>query len=829
MARYKLFAKRILAMGLSMVLLLSAFGCSSEKNSASGSSPAKGRYVETALSLPGDQYTKAPIALSEENGKLKLLSESGLFVSGDHGASWQEETVSSPTLQKHFSTDYTQRLSRLSSAAWAPNGDLLFSYAETNVNTNEQETHYILADQNGTEREIKFSLPEVDWGQNEEGSAADVSDPTETGDTSSLPAAEGEETGADVTSSSEFIYDPENFTLENTLSNFHFLPDGSLLGLDFIGRLLHLDLQTGKVLHTLKNGSSGSYTSFAVVKELLYAMAYDRIELYSTADWSLQKADATLSSFLGGEESDGTEAALGISFTVGSSGGILSGSGDVLLFSDPQEEALYLCTNSGVFRHVPGGSAVEQVINGALNSLSDPAYQPQKVFLTSSDSFYNVCYQNESNDSILLRYDYDPDLDSTPETELKVFAFRESNDLRRSIAAYQKAHPDVYVNLELANTEISDSTSKSDLLRTLNASIMAGKGPDVLFLDDMPVSNYLEKGLLLDLRELTEGEALFENIISAYRGEDGSLCAIPTRFSLPLMVASDSLLSSASDLSTLADTVEKLREENPKQTSITGLNRPYSLLEALYPVCAPTWSKDDGSLSEEKLLQFLKEGKRLYTAERKGFEKDDSLYFSGADLGGLFGVGLLQETELITLGTLLGYSDLSCLSTVTKKLSGHFYKPLPGQAENVFLPQNTVGISAKSTQQEAAKDFVKFLLSRETQEKALGSYFPVHSEALKTILEEEKSTLEKAETSIISVYSEVGGSYNLDLELLPLTDEDISGFFALAESLTTPFLEDPILKEAVLEEAAACLAGEKSEAEACEAILRKVDLHLSES
>ena len=167
MARYKLFAKRILAMGLSMVLLLSAFGCSSEKNSASGSSPAKGRYVETALSLPGDQYTKAPIALSEENGKLKLLSESGLFVSGDHGASWQEETVSSPTLQKHFSTDYTQRLSRLSSAAWAPNGDLLFSYAETNVNTNEQETHYILADQNGTEREIKFSLPEVDWGQNE--------------------------------------------------------------------------------------------------------------------------------------------------------------------------------------------------------------------------------------------------------------------------------------------------------------------------------------------------------------------------------------------------------------------------------------------------------------------------------------------------------------------------------------------------------------------------------------------------------------------------------------------------------------------------------------
>lgn len=825
MARSQL-SKRILVFGLSAALLLSAFGCSSEQDNASGSSAAKGRYVETEFSLPGKEYRKTPIALCEENGKLKLLNDSGLFVSEDNGASWQEETASSPTLQKHFSTEDTLRLSSLSAAAWASNGDLLFSYAETNVNTGGQETHYILADQNGTEREIKFSLPEIEWEQDDEGAVTDAGDPEETGDTSSLPSADGEDGAIVDSSSSTFVTGFENYVPENTLSHFHFLPDGSLLGLDFTGQLLHLDLQTGKVLHTLKNGASGSYTSFAVVKDLLYAMAYDSVELFSTADWSLQKADATLNSFFGSGESGDTDAAQGLSFTVNSGTSVLSGPGDVLLFSDPQEEALYLCTDSGVFRHVPGGSAVEQVINGALNSLSDPAYQPQEIFLTSSHSFYAVCFKNETDENTLLKYDYDPTIDATPETELKVFAFRENNDLRRNIAAYQKAHPDVYVNLEIASVDASDSTSKSDLLRTLNAGIMAGKGPDVLFLDDMPVENYLEKGLLIDLHELIKEENLFENIISAYRSEDGSLCAIPTRFSLPLMVASGPVLSSASDLSSLADTVEKLREENPKLTSITGMNRPYYVLEALYPVCAPAWGKEDGSLDEEKLLQFLKEAKRLYTAERKGFEKDDSLFFTMTD--SLFGIGLLQKKNLVTMGTLQGPNDLSCLSTVMQKLAEHSYQSLPGQAENVFLPQCTVGISAKSAQQETAKSFVKFLLSEDMQEKALGAYFPVHADALKTILEEKKDTLDKAETSIISVFNEEDGSmYNL--ELLPLRETDISELFTLIGSLTTPALPDPVVEDAVLEEAAACLAGEKSETEACEAILQKVSLHLSES
>ncbi len=49
-----------------------------------------------------------------------------------------------------------------------------------------------------------------------------------------------------------------------------------------------------------------------------------------------------------------------------------------------------------------------------------------------------------------------------------------------------------------------DSVTVSDALRTLNTDIMAGKGPDVLILDGMPVENYIQKGLLEDITDTVE-------------------------------------------------------------------------------------------------------------------------------------------------------------------------------------------------------------------------------------------------------------------------------------------------------------------------------------
>ena len=122
-------------------------------------------------------------------------------------------------------------------------------------------------------------------------------------------------------------------------------------------------------------------------------------------------------------------------------------------------------------------------------------------------------------------------MSAVPEKELKAYAFSDSTELRQAIAMYQKANPDIYINLELALSG-SDAMTVSDALRTLNTNIMAGKGPDVIFLDGMPVQNYLQKGLLTEIgdlvKEVEDSDGLFENILSAYKTDEGYYCLLYT-------------------------------------------------------------------------------------------------------------------------------------------------------------------------------------------------------------------------------------------------------------------------------------------------------------
>lgn len=77
-----------------------------------------------------------------------------------------------------------------------------------------------------------------------------------------------------------------------------------------------------------------------------------------------------------------------------------------------------------------------------------------------------------------------------------------------------------------------------DAVKALNTEIMAGKGPDVLCLDGLPLDSYLSKGMLADLSDTLkaaeEKEEFFNNITRAFE-KDGKIYAIPTRFRTPFL------------------------------------------------------------------------------------------------------------------------------------------------------------------------------------------------------------------------------------------------------------------------------------------------------
>lgn len=134
-------------------------------------------------------------------------------------------------------------------------------------------------------------------------------------------------------------------------------------------------------------------------------------------------------------------------------------------------------------------------------------------------------------------YQYDSNVPTVPENLVSVYSLREQDAVRQAIAQFQAENPDTFVRYEVGLSGI-DAKSREDAVKKLNTELMAGKGPDVIILDELPVKSYEEKGILKDLKPHIDGftgdAALLPNIVDAFT-QEGSVYMMPVSFSLPMV------------------------------------------------------------------------------------------------------------------------------------------------------------------------------------------------------------------------------------------------------------------------------------------------------
>lgn len=135
-----------------------------------------------------------------------------------------------------------------------------------------------------------------------------------------------------------------------------------------------------------------------------------------------------------------------------------------------EEEGVYLVCSKGVYRHVIGGTVMEQVINGGLCSLSDPMKHVVKMIRTEEESFMAAFSEGK-----VSSFAYDPEISTVPSQTLTAYSLTENDILRQAIIRYQGAHPDVYVEYKVGMDE-EGGVTREDAVKKLNTEIMAGKG-----------------------------------------------------------------------------------------------------------------------------------------------------------------------------------------------------------------------------------------------------------------------------------------------------------------------------------------------------------------
>lgn len=509
-----------------------------------------------------------------------------------------------------------------------------------------------------------------------------------------------------------------------------------------------------------------------------------------------------------------------------------------MYFFGGEDDVLYLAGKQGVHRHVIGGSAIEQIIDANLSSFGNPSYKVLGMVAMDNNEFVTLF-----SGARLVHYTYDPTVPTVPSESIKAYSLRENTMLRKAIALYQSAHPEVYVEYEIG-IEDDGSVTKEDALKKLNTEIMAGEGPDLLILDDIPADSYMEKGLLKDLTPIVDSlegdEKLFDNIVDAFRQDDG-LYMIPCEANLPTMMGQEKYVSQMTNLEGVADGMEELRQDNP-QKDLLMLCSPKAIMRNFIPASAPAWMTADGTLDKNAIEEFYVQMKRIYDAQMdglpeeaiadykqldeeqiqyyaEGFEDMDFLYYTMDEYHYLRGA---RQILAGALGYAYAYAELTSVQRV-KGFEEEVIIPMNGLCDNVFCASTLASINVSSEHMEHAEGLFRTLIGADGI-TSLG--FPVNQAAFEKDLIPDSEVPSDGSYSTFAYMDENGSVFIW--EIYWFDEKMAEELRQRMKTVDTPYVKNEVLEEAVLNAGADYINGESEMEEALAAVEKSMSIYLSE-
>lgn len=755
-------------------------GKNNNSQNTENSGAVKGRFIESQLNLPeGVNEIQATGILND--GTLQLAANIGqawkdcLLTSTDEGNSWEVKEL------EDLNYSYISNVAIRSDGAVAYVG----YFNEDNQNDVSEENMPLGVKLVTKEGEVKKI--DLEFSQNQETSS-------ETSETVNVNEEEG-----DAASS-----------VDNLVIQAAFDETGNLILQDLYSTFYKLDTQTGK-LSKLYAGEEENISYYGIAGNKIYAVAQSGMKIFSSQDGSMYATDPVLDEVA--KKNSEVSSAVGVL--------------PVVMTKGMEENSLVYANHQGVFYHMENGSVSEQLINGELCSLSDTTLSLTGIVMLNEKS-YLISAMNAMGSMKILKYVYDENAASVPEKQLRVYALEDSNLLRQVAANFQSAHPDTFVKVEIGISE-ENSITAEDAIRTLNTDILAGKGPDVLILDGMPVDSYIEKGILADIKglmdEIDASDGIFSNIKNAYEN-NGSIYCMPVCFNIPVIAGNKEAVETGSAKELVAYG-KSIKEEGKKVFSTSGIS---DILKELFQVESADWLTKEGIVDKSKLEAYLQTAKEMYELENdsKNVEDEDSQTYSFTSYGYNFGtassMGRLMKQNQISFGTLASFYELKDLLSIEQQLGGT-YGIFSKQETKGFVPYLIAGVVSGKEEEQNVQEFIKTMFSKECSMQ-LESGFPVNKAAYKELCLEELTGEEKNQ-DISVTYSTSDGTM-VDYSIQPLTQEDIDTLTENIESMTASVITDRIIYDLVISEGSKYMEGTQTLEETSGAIMQKVNLYLSE-
>lgn len=397
---------------------------------------------------------------------------------------------------------------------------------------------------------------------------------------------------------------------------------------------------------------------------------------------------------------------------------------------------------------------------------------------------------------------------------IEVYSLKENSMIRQSLAFFRRNHADILVSYTVGYTG-EDGVSLSDAVRNLNTAILAGEGPDILVLDNLPAEQYVEKDVLEDVSSIVEEvkDNLYYNIITHSNKGDG-IYMVPTTFTIPAILGNKEVTEAGNT----EDMVGQMNAQKGVKAAI-----PAKDFSAAAVSLFVTSGLVDGEIDADGLMQFYKD---LQTLKE----------LCDADSGDM-GQSLLEKAEMfpyiyypVGLEIYLGNAQAG----ITVISSGDSYielKSVENQMNlnvdylnkntgNCYIPSEILGVNHMSSQKEAAKDFLKMYLTEEVQDtNTMG--FSVNRASMKKQIQ-----ITDPPQYYTTLYENMGDSEGLGL--YTLSSEEFEALSQMAEDADTPVSSDAVILNTVMEQAEQYLFEGKKLEDAVDAACDKINLYLKE-
>lgn len=401
-------------------------------------------------------------------------------------------------------------------------------------------------------------------------------------------------------------------------------------------------------------------------------------------------------------------------------------------------ELTILCYMSTYQSGNPGITAVNKEGSQGLIDGNKTYFGHYDYFLNAFEGENTKCIYSvfSGKSDKLIRYTYNSEKKQVDQY-IRIYSLKNNSAIRQKVLLYQQKYPNVEITYEIGMQEDSNVTEQ-DAIKKLNIEIAAGKGPDMVILDQLRVENYIKQGILSDIgneiSQVKADEELLDNVIDTYK-IDGKNYAVPLRFSCMSLEG----MEGQKDTAGFGQLTKKVMAmKNSDQILFDPFSFDHITSISYWTYIGSDLTDENGEMKKD-IQNVLK---KYYELLQKWYSMVDMKEASSKDITDVsltpyayreYGNDEMGATQ-ISLDYVVSEWDYQYLIANRKNQ----YSLLKNAEALYYIPSSILAIIDKSDNKDTAKQFLKFALSKEGQLAEQYFGLKVNKEAIKDNLNEEK-------------------------------------------------------------------------------------------